>query len=193
MKPKTQIEYRPLSELKKLENNPRIIKKKDFERLKQSVKDNPDYFEARPLILSDRTGELVIIAGNQRYEAAKALGMEEVPTVLLKGLDQEREREIVIRDNINNGEWDFDELFNSWDADMLSKWGLNNIKKNIEDEKDFENDAPQITTSFITFDYSDEIALPIEEGTAEKLMEQMVAYKQEHGTYKGFWDERLKK
>lgn len=93
MKPKTQIEYRPLSELKKLENNPRIIKKKDFERLKQSVKNNPDYFEARPLILSDRTGELVIIAGNQRYEAAKALGMEEVPTVLLKGLDQERERD----------------------------------------------------------------------------------------------------
>lgn len=76
---------------------------------------------------------------------------------------------------------------------MLSKWGLDNIKKSIEDEKDFENDAPQITTSFITFDYSDEIALPIEEETAEKLMEQMVAYKQEHGTYKGFWDERLKK
>lgn len=167
MKPKTQIEYRPLSELKKLENNPRIIKKKDFERLKQSVKDNPDYFEARPLILSDRTGELVIIAGNQRYEAAKAIGMDEVPTVLLKGLSPEREREIVIRDNINNGEWDFDELFNSWDADMLSKWGLDNIKKSIEDEKDFENDAPQITASFITFDYSDEIALPIEEDTAE--------------------------
>ena len=92
-KPSIQIEYKRLDELKKLENNPRTIKKKDFETLKQSVNDNPDYFEARPLILSDRTGELVIIAGNMRYEAAKALGMTEVPTVTLHGLNEERERE----------------------------------------------------------------------------------------------------
>ena len=92
MKPKVQIEYRGLDELKKLENNPRTIKKKDFEMLKKSVHDNPDYFEARPLILSDRTGELVILAGNMRYEAAKALGMEQVPTVTLHGLTEERER-----------------------------------------------------------------------------------------------------
>lgn len=92
MKPKIQIEYKRLDELKKLEDNPRTIKKKDFETLKQSVQDNPDYFEARPLILSDRTGELVIIAGNMRYEAAKALGMEQVPTVTLNGLTEERER-----------------------------------------------------------------------------------------------------
>lgn len=92
MKPKVQIEYRRLDELKKLENNPRTIKKKDFETLKKSVNDNPDYFEARPLILSDRTGELVILAGNMRYEAAKALGMEQVPTVTLHGLTEERER-----------------------------------------------------------------------------------------------------
>ena len=93
MKPKIQIEYRRLDELKKLENNPRTIKKKDFETLKKSIHDNPDYFEARPLILSDRTGELVILAGNMRYEAAKALGMEQVPTVTLHGLTEERERE----------------------------------------------------------------------------------------------------
>lgn len=93
MQPSIQIEYKPLEQLKKLEDNPRTIKKKDFETLKKSVQDNPDYFEARPLILSDRTGELVIIADNMRYEAAKALGMAEVPTVTLHGLDEERERE----------------------------------------------------------------------------------------------------
>ena len=92
MTPKIQIEYKVLEDLKKLEDNPRTIKKKDFETLKKSVQDNPDYFEARPLILSDRTGELVIIAGNMRYEAAKALGMEQVPTVTLHDLTEERER-----------------------------------------------------------------------------------------------------
>ena len=74
MKPKVQIEYRGLDELKKLENNPRTIKKKDFETLKKSVEENPDYFEARPIILSNRTGKLVIIAGNQRYKAARQSG-----------------------------------------------------------------------------------------------------------------------
>ena len=67
------MEYRKLEDLRKLENNPRKISSEDFQILVKSIKDNPDYFEARPLLLSDRTGELVIIAGNQRYDAAKVL------------------------------------------------------------------------------------------------------------------------
>ena len=125
-----QIVYRKLSELKKLPNNPRTIKKADMERLKKSVKNNPDYFEARPVILSDRTGELVIIAGNQRYEAAKALGLSEIPTVLLEGLTEEREREIIIRDNVANGDWDMDILANEWYAAELADWGLDEFKPN---------------------------------------------------------------
>lgn len=70
MKPKAQVEYRAIADLKELPGNPRTIKKDQFEKLKQSIKDNADYFEARPIILSDRTGELVILAGNQRYKAA---------------------------------------------------------------------------------------------------------------------------
>ena len=118
-----QVEYRAISELNELEGNPRTIKKDDFERLKKSIQDNQDYFEARPIILSDRTGKLVIIAGNQRYKAAKAIGMTEVPTVLLSGLTEEREREIVIRDNVENGEWDMDILANEWDTTDLKEWG----------------------------------------------------------------------
>jgi site-specific DNA-methyltransferase (adenine-specific) len=118
-----QVEYRAISELNELEGNPRTIKKDDFERLKKSLQDNQDYFEARPIILSDRTGKLVIIAGNQRYKAAKAIGLTEVPTVLLSGLSEEREKEIVIRDNVENGEWDMDILANEWDTTDLKEWG----------------------------------------------------------------------
>ena len=114
-----KAEYLPLSELVKLENNPRTIKKADFEKLKTSIKSNPDYFEARPIICSDRTGKNVILGGNQRYEAAKALGLVEVPVIVLHGLDEAREREIVIRDNVNNGDWDFDILANEWDESEL--------------------------------------------------------------------------
>lgn len=192
MKPKNIVEYRPISELHELEGNPRTIKKDQFEKLKTSIKDNPDYFEARPIILSDRTGELVILAGNQRYKAAKALGMTEVPTILLPNLTEEREKELIIRDNVENGDWDWDALFNEWDTDNLQTWGVTNIKSNIEDEKFVKEEPPSIVASFITVEYNDEIELRIKDETAESLMEEMVAYKQEKGTYEGFWDERLK-
>lgn len=124
MKPKAQVKYRAIADLKELPGNPRTIKKNQFEKLKQSIKDNADYFEARPIILSDRTGELVILAGNQRYKAAKAIGLKEVPTILLPNLTEEREKEIIIRDNVENGEWDFDILANEWEADVLENWGV---------------------------------------------------------------------
>ena len=118
------LKHRDISSLTKLEGNPRIIKDRQFESLCKSIKDNPDYFEARPLILSNRTGELVIIAGNQRYEAAKHLNLKKVPTYLIEGLTEDREREIIIRDNVNNGEWDHDILANEWDIDELLEWGV---------------------------------------------------------------------
>lgn len=144
-----KMEYRKLIDLKKLDNNPRTISSKEFDILVKSIKDNPDYFEARPLLLSDRTGELVIIAGNQRYDAAKALGLEEVPTYLLSGLTEDREREIVIRDNVNNGEWDLEKLASDWSDLDLSSWGLElegfeespeEIKEDIAPELDEENE-----------------------------------------------------
>lgn len=139
-----EIIYRKLTELKKLPNNPRTIKKDDMERLKKSIKDNPDYFEARPIILSNRTGELVILAGNQRYEAAKYLKMEEVPTFLLEGLTEAREREIIIRDNVSNGDWDMDTLANEWDTQELTDWGLD-LDWDEPEQEVVEDEAPEVS------------------------------------------------
>lgn len=141
-----KAEYLPLSELVKLENNPRTIKKADFEKLKTSIKSNPDYFEARPIICSDRTGKNVILGGNQRYEAAKALGLVEVPVIVLHGLDEAREREIVIRDNVNNGDWDFDILANEWDESELEDWGLEADWPSDEEDV-VEDEAPEVNES----------------------------------------------
>ena len=144
MKPKNVVEYRPLKELHELEGNPRTIKKDQFEKLKTSIKDNPDYFEARPIILSDRTGKLVILAGNQRYKAAKALGLTEVPTIVLHGLTEERERELIIRDNVENGDWDWDELANAWDAEQLTDWGVD-LPTDMKPELEIiEDEAPEV-------------------------------------------------
>lgn len=103
------VEYRKLSELVLLKENPRTISKTDLEKLVDSIRIN-GFWKHRPITLSDRTGQLIVLAGNMRLKAAKKLKMETVPTVLYKNLTEEQEREIILRDNINNGQWDFQAL-----------------------------------------------------------------------------------
>jgi len=119
-----EIVMRKLGELRKYPRNPRNISASSFEALKDSILRNRDYFESNPLKLSDRTGKLVIIGGNMRFEACKALGIKEVPTVLIEGLTEEREKELVIIDNVTNGDWDYDLLANDWNEDDLKVWGV---------------------------------------------------------------------
>lgn len=121
---KGQIQYLPLTVIHKHSKNPRLIKDRQFKILTESIHNNPDYFEARPIICSDRTGENVILAGHMRYEAAKKLKLSEVPVFILKGLTEEREREIMIRDNVGNGEWNWDILSVDYDVEQLAEWGL---------------------------------------------------------------------
>lgn len=106
--------------------NPRKISDSQFKILCKSIQDNISYFEARPIILSDRTGEFIVIAGNQRYKAAKHLKLKKVPIYLMKDLSLEQEKEIVIRDNISNGDWDWDILnTGAWgEISDLEEWGM---------------------------------------------------------------------
>lgn len=113
-----EIVYRKLSELKPNPKNPRKQSPKGVEDLAESIKSNPAFFEARPILLSDRTGEFVIIGGERRSEAARLLGMEEVPTILIQGLTEAKEDEIMVRDNTHNGVWDEAKL-----AAMKKQWG----------------------------------------------------------------------
>ena len=92
MEIKNKVEYIDIKKLTLLEDNPRQISKDNFEKLKKSIKDNPDYFEARPIICSDRTEKLVILAGNQRYKASQELKLKQVPCVILHNLTEEKEK-----------------------------------------------------------------------------------------------------
>jgi len=119
-----QAQYRKISELDLYPDNPRVISDKDFEKLCKSIRENKLYFEARPIILSDRTGFLTVIAGNQRLKAAIEIGLEEVPTVLISGLTKEQEGEILVRDNVSNGGWDWGLLKEQFDDLELIEWGV---------------------------------------------------------------------
>lgn len=112
-----------IADMLKLVGNPRKISQEEMECLKESLQSIPEYFEAHPIVMSNRTGKWVVIDGNQRMEAARQLGWEEVPVALMSGLTEEKEREIIIRANVNNGEWDMD-LLKEWDKEQLEDWGV---------------------------------------------------------------------
>lgn len=120
-----EVKYRKISELYGLENNPRYIDPKQMDILITSLVENPEFFFARPILLSNRTGELVVFAGNKRLEAAIEAKMTQVPTILFENLPIEKERELAIRDNVQNGEWDEEILREYWTDVPLVDLGLN--------------------------------------------------------------------
>lgn len=132
-----EIVYRNISELKPNPKNPRVATDEEIASLARSISENPKYFEARPVLLSDRTGEFVIIGGEQRTKAAKSLNLQKVPTILFSGLDEDSEDEIMILDNTHAGRWDRAKLDN-WQNHMLRKWGMKKedfkVAKKIQDE-----------------------------------------------------------
>ena len=101
--------------------NPRTLKEKAFKELQKSLKDDPHFFQARPLIVSMAEGrENTIIAGNQRLEAAKALGWATVPVIEVRGATLEEEKQWMVKDNLHKGEWDFEKLADGFDLDFLN-------------------------------------------------------------------------
>jgi hypothetical protein len=87
------------------------------------LKNNPEYFEARPIITDKR---YMIWAGNSRYKAAMKLELKKVPVHVIDLLE-EKMREILVRDNISNGSWDTSILID-WDLNELADFGLDFTK-----------------------------------------------------------------
>ena len=104
-----ELTYRKVADIHPLPENPRTITKKDMDRLVDSIKIN-GFWKHRPMALVKRDGKLVVLDGNQRLKAAKKMKLVEVPTILYTETTPEDEAEIILRNNINNGEWDFNDL-----------------------------------------------------------------------------------
>lgn len=119
------------SEVKVNPNNPRIIKDNKFKKLIKSVEDLPQMLEMRPIIVDE---DMVILGGNMRYQACVRAGITEVPVIQYTKAEHEKTgtkksyeevcQEIVIKDNVGFGEWNWDILGNEWDNVKLGEWGL---------------------------------------------------------------------
>jgi hypothetical protein len=113
-----------LSKLKPNPDNPRIIKDGKFKQLVQSIKDFPQMMALRPIIYDSK---MVVLGGNMRLAALKELGYKELPDEWVKpakGLTDDQKREFIVKDNVGFGEWNWEQIANEWDTDLLKEWGM---------------------------------------------------------------------
>jgi len=115
-------------DLKLNPNNPRQITKDEFEKLKQSIKKNPDFLKGLPIVYDE---ENIILSGNQRYTALKQLVSEGEITevsddwfVNTTGWSDTKKREFIVQMNTHSGDWDWDILGNQYDDLDLEGLGL---------------------------------------------------------------------
>jgi DNA modification methylase len=99
---KLAIAYQPTSELTPRSNNPRTHSKKQIAQISNAIR---RFGFTNPVLVDDDNG---VIAGHGRLEAAKSIGLSEVPIVRLSDLSEAEIRAYVIADNklAENAGWD---------------------------------------------------------------------------------------
>ena len=87
-------------------NNPRKISQEGLNRLCDSIRTN-GYWEHRPAAVEpvEGTDMFYVLDGNQRLKALRRMKRYEMPCVIYTELTDEERNDIILRSNINNGEW----------------------------------------------------------------------------------------
>jgi len=116
-----KIQVVPISSIYPNKENPRIVNKAKFEKLKKSIQEFPEMLKLRPIIVNE---SYIVLGGNMRYKAIIELGFTEVPIIKAEDLTERQAQEFIIKDNLSFGDWDFDMLANEWDSVDLEDWGL---------------------------------------------------------------------
>lgn len=140
--------------------NPRYLKGEEHDKLKKSLKDSPELLQYKPLMVyAIEGGKFVVICGNMRLRICQELhnegveGFDALPCfVLNKDVPIAKIKEYAIKDNVQAGSWDWDELANGdWEIDDLQDWGVDcsfltesedadNLEKKEKEEKDYSDE-----------------------------------------------------
>nr|DAQ40635.1 MAG TPA: ParB protein [Caudoviricetes sp.] len=140
--------------------NPRYLKGEEHDKLKKSLKDSPELLQYKPLMVyAIEDGKFVVICGNMRLRICQELhnegveGFDALPCfVLNKDVPIAKIKEYAIKDNVQAGNWDWDELANGdWEVDDLQDWGVDcsfltesedvdNLEKKEKEENDYSDE-----------------------------------------------------
>ena len=128
--------------------NPRYLKGEEHDKLKKSLKDSPELLQYKPLMVyATGTASFVVVCGNMRLRICQELynegadGFDMLPCfVLNKDVTIAKIKEYAIKDNVQAGNWDWDELANGeWETDDLQNWGVDcSFLNTDEDDTDID-------------------------------------------------------
>jgi site-specific DNA-methyltransferase (adenine-specific) len=142
---KIQVVYVPTDSLHPSPTNPRFWSDKARADLKQSIL---RYGLTEPLLVNAyEKRKNRILSGHFRWTIAKELKIQSVPVVFVTIASIKKERELLLRMNANQGEWNF-ELLKSFEIDLLLDVGFDSdsltavFDDNLEVNDDgFDQDA----------------------------------------------------
>lgn len=155
---KLNIEIVDIDEIKESNYNSRIHSEAQVEKIANSI---AEFGFVNPIIIDD---ENEIIAGHGRFMAAKHLNLNEVPTIKLTHLTDDKKRAFIIADNkiALSGEWDYDMLKEEFDIILKSEMDIDllGFNRKFIDSMFKEKDADvkvvhKLKTLKINFDAED--------------------------------------
>ena len=140
-----QYTVKPIGDLIPYVNNSRTHSDEQITQLASSMK---EFGFTNPVLVDEQYG---LIAGHGRVLAAKRLGLEEIPAIIVDGLTDAQKKALVIADNqlALNADWDIDKL--KLEVETLG-------------ELDFDLDLLGFDDDFL----KDLMADPIEEGKTDE-------------------------
>jgi DNA modification methylase len=153
-----EIKEVPIDQVDNWEENPRNIKKRDFERLKQMIEKLGVY---KPLICVVENGRYVTLGGNFRLRACRDLGHPTVGISIVKAPTEALKLEYALSDNDPVAEYDDQTL-----AELIYK-----AKDGIDTQLFKINIAPPISVESLLTQFGPKIATGEEDTVPEPAIE----------------------
>lgn len=131
-----------ISQLQFRDKNPRLIKAENLEKLKNSIKDDPDFLTKRKILVNDTKDWMIVYAGNQRLRSLLALWYTEVPDEWIdieKNIPLKLMEKRAFKDNVEYGEYDHDKL-KDFDLEFLKELDLPEWELDLSELNDIDLD-----------------------------------------------------
>ena len=139
-----------INELTPYENNPKIHTDEQIDKIINSIN---EFGFTNPVLIDENN---MILAGHGRVMAGKKMGLEEVPCLVIDGLNDAQKKALVIADNklAEDAEWDeellnkeleelknmdFDISITGFDDDFITEA----VEENEAEEDDYELEIPE--------------------------------------------------
>lgn len=106
----SKIELLDPKSLTSNEKNPRLMSRKDFNRLKANLKKNPNMLMIRPVVYENVGKKRKVIAGNYRHKGVLELKWSEIPSINATKLTPKERENFILWDNETPGRWDLEAL-----------------------------------------------------------------------------------